>query len=1508
MSRRVLSVPVLLATLVATASLGVIALFIHSWQVSRTAQVFLLHAARQEAESNWLKSADYLDRYLRLHPGDDAVRIRIASIYTRGALTIPQKRTAIALNYRALATGAAGAEEVRPSLMEFLAELGRFLEAEQEARRLLKSDPGNPRANRALAIAIYGQLKDGSLAGLKPKDLGLVQIVDKARQLNPADVQLTAIMSDVYRNHVLFVLAEFPRVTELERHQLADRCFDDLVSALPENYLAYLARYRYRLRYNIPQAESDLSKALSLAPNEPIVLQTAAYAALRDAVAWKSDPKGSQQSKAAAAKAEAFFGRLIAEHLNTCGPEVFLGHGDCYLELGNEQQAFGVWRRGLGHFEGPRTRIAFNSRIADYLITRERWKEAAETISLIDKDLDQLGVSVARDERQSLTVSQNLRHATWKLKNGQAGNAISIMRGVLAAHSKSEGQLDLTVQAWLLLGQCYATLSESLDSAIAFDRAASLRPGSYSLQITAANAWLFAERPDLASQRAVQANTAKPTYQSSLTLAVAQLQLQSGLTPSERSWSRFDDAISSLERFRGDSQPPEHWRLAFIKADSLVVKAKATQDPGTGIQVAKDVLRSAEQDFSKVVDFWSQLALSYEHLGMPADADRALNVLRTLSGKSIEESITTSRLATLRKNYKEAIAVLENATKSLSPAHRPKIQQELINVAFAKQDLDLLRSYLELEHHRVPHDLMVIQRLAEIDLERQNGDGLKRWDTILGEMGSVGEPLRIYVRVRRLLTAAPGQEAQLHELRSEQAKLIALRPTWPEAFTLRGMIEERLGNHEVAIASFEQALQLGEKRISVFEQLIAILDRSNRLADSERYLARLESQTPLSQRLTELASVQHIRFDQPQQAINIARLGVANRPKDPLARIWLGRLLLATKHPTEAEQEFMLACSLAPSDVQTWNGLFSFYLRTGATEKARKTMQQLVTKVKMDAAEKTFVLAQGSELLGEWEDAARLYQEAARQSPASTVIQLRLAGLYLRSDPTQAEHCLKKALTMDPKSVSARRMLAVLLATKGSDGDLRKAEDLLNTTDAYGLTAVEDRRLRALLLAHKGGDANLGTAVGLLEGILERGLNTIPADRLALAKLYEAQARRTSELRVISRKLDAAKQQLMILASRPDADSGHIATFIGFLLQNERVDEAGSWLETLEKTLSRQTKDNPDAIAQLIELRLQHGTSQRCATWLDRLAKADSREFRPLELRVRCLVSTNRNADVESVIEPFAKESLAKEPNRNRKQVLYAGISEVYTSARQYKSAERWIRLLVAEDWKHFYRLANNLGRQGRVSEAVELCQQISKQHPSAHPAVVMAATLVESNSKPEDFQRAEPFLMNALKQFKSDVQLLYALGVLRVVEGRSAESIDLFRRVIDINPKHVAAINNLALLLSETSASRKEAIALINKAIDISGMDPGLLDTKGAILIYDGQADKAVSLLELATRSQAANPLHVFHLAVAYRDTGNDEKAKSAMRQAIGQQLDAQILTPTDRALLIDMKEAITP
>jgi putative PEP-CTERM system TPR-repeat lipoprotein len=111
------------------------------------------------------------------------------------------------------------------------------------------------------------------------------------------------------------------------------------------------------------------------------------------------------------------------------------------------------------------------------------------------------------------------------------------------------------------------------------------------------------------------------------------------------------------------------------------------------------------------------------------------------------------------------------------------------------------------------------------------------------------------------------------------------------------------------------------------------------------------------------------------------------------------------------------------------------------------------------------------------------------------------------------------------------------------------------------------------------------------------------------------------------------------------------------------------------------------------------------------------------------------------------------------------------------------------------------------------------------------------------------------------------------------------YRKVLDIDPDNVAALNNLAWIL----ADEKDAGALeyAERAHRAAPFNPNVLDTLGWTLARSGQAKRGAELLRMATRLAPGNAEIRLHLAKALIDSGD----KSGARQELA------VLTKLDKA-----------
>jgi tetratricopeptide (TPR) repeat protein len=284
------------------------------------------------------------------------------------------------------------------------------------------------------------------------------------------------------------------------------------------------------------------------------------------------------------------------------------------------------------------------------------------------------------------------------------------------------------------------------------------------------------------------------------------------------------------------------------------------------------------------------------------------------------------------------------------------------------------------------------------------------------------------------------------------------------------------------------------------------------------------------------------------------------------------------------------------------------------------------------------------------------------------------------------------------------------------------------------------------------------------------------------------------------------------------------------------------------------------------------------------------------------MVKSGNSSKIEAYVESASERLLKKVPDEKGSAAVCQGLGNLYLSLEQLPPAEKWFRKLFEQQPTQFSPLVRVLAQQGRVAEALDICATADNPQSSA-AALAAMAVLASGKATAADSQRAEQLISAALHRDDKDARFRLELGMLRAQLGQTDEAIGHFHAVVALDKRNVLALNNLATLLAERPAQRQEALKWIDQAIEISGSEPALFDTKATILILKGQPDQALDLLQAAIGVSDADPRFRFHLALAYRDLNDLPQAKNELQLALDKDLARQILTPTEQDLLAKLR-----
>ena len=214
------------------------------------------------------------------------------------------------------------------------------------------------------------------------------------------------------------------------------------------------------------------------------------------------------------------------------------------------------------------------------------------------------------------------------------------------------------------------------------------------------------------------------------------------------------------------------------------------------------------------------------------------------------------------------------------------------------------------------------------------------------------------------------------------------------------------------------------------------------------------------------------------------------------------------------------------------------------------------------------------------------------------------------------------------------------------------------------------------------------------------------------------------------------------------------------------------------------------------------------------------------------------------------------------------------------KQAEAAYKVFVAGDPRQPTRslvLADFLARQGRHQEAAAILRAAWKTCP--HESVAIAGLAVYASASADESLKREAvnWLIAAADERPDLSGLTVKLAFISLHDGRFDEAEQLNRRALASDPENAEALNNLAWLLAlRNNDKTPEALQLINRAIELHGANPSLLDTRAVALIRAGQGELAIKDLGEARAQNPQSVNYAVHLAWAYETAGRLDEARN--------------------------------
>ena len=603
-------------------------------------------------------------------------------------------------------------------------------------------------------------------------------------------------------------------------------------------------------------------------------------------------------------------------------------------------------------------------------------------------------------------------------------------------------------------------------------------------------------------------------------------------------------------------------------------------------------------------------------------------------------------------------------------------------------------------------------------------------------------------------------------------------------------------------------------------------------------------------------------------------------PDEPFLRVEFAEFLYRQRLLSRAQKQVERARELAPDEPVVLRAYGQIQLAQAgrsdaALRRAISTFERL-REVDPDDIEGMLILGQLYQGSNDLDQAIEVYEELVRNNTDNHQLKRLLVDTLTKAGRDErAKEVLEEILRLEQESLESRLRLAELESEKGNHS---AAIDILSSGVGRG-GASDPRLVEAMAREHflraqapgvgrQKRDEDLARALELVRSVdaapASSGIGFLEANVLAALD-----------------RIDEAIAVLRDLESEGGRDP-RVPMFLSRLLEAQgEVDEAADILEKLAGR-TRRAAVAAEVKDRLARLEARRGRWLRVRDLTEELLASDDEavRLRALSLHIDALIELD---DVSAAL-----QALRREQRRFDEVPSTLLLREGQILAESGRKREA-LRVLERDE------LTQDLMPNvvfGRARLYIELDQE-----ERAHKVVDRFAEdgsferlflAGQFFSAPGSFEQASTYLRRALesREAEQDADLRadahFWLGQALERTGQVAEAARQFQAVLEIRSDDSTAMNYLGYMWADLGENLEEALALIQKAVEMEPENGAFADSLGWAHFKMGQLAEARRELERAAELTPANATIHEHLGDVYRELGMTDEAVAAYGRAI--------------------------
>lgn len=844
-------------------------------------------------------------------------------------------------------------------------------------------------------------------------------------------------------------------------------------------------------------------------------------------------------------------------------------------------------------------------------------------------------------------------------------------------------------------------------------------------------------------------------------------------------------------------------------------------------------------------------------------------------GSKTKENLYEEGVKQLKaSNPAGAVVYFKNALEKDANYYDARLQLAKAYAALGKNE-QAEKEYLKVLTQSPEHDEVLLE-LARLYITMSKGDqayamgqkylarhpgSAEGLEAVGGAFAAQGKYREAVEHLERALAADPHRSTSRIQLASVQvvvghtdrarellSRVIADEPKNFKALFMLASLEKDTGHADKAAALYRKVLELDPGRLDAQYKLGMIDVEQKHLDRAEKAADQMIKQNPKRGEGYRLKGVVSYHRRNYVDAITALQQSIKLAPSLDGYQ-FLGLSYYGNGELESALSQFRIILDRIPNSRQA-------RLLTAQVLLSQKRVDDAVAEIKkVLAADDSDAVAHN--LLGTAYIQQGLFEEgmheldlATKLDPKLVQAHLKKGAYYFREGKTsRGEEELASAVSASPDSLSSRLLLATFYHRQGNTD---KALSLLRAGLRGGKQdAPIYNAMAGLQIARR--DRN-GAAKSLADA--KRVDPFFAAAYLNLAGYYAAQA-------------DYAKA-IAELSALHQKVPGNLRALFGLATLSELAGRDNDALAYYQK--AKQT-GAPEAYLALAAYHQKKGATGKALEVLDEAIRLDPRAAAPLDAKGRLFLAQR---DYKKALKA-AEEMETLDPDR--------GISlkiKVYVAMKEGAKAVEQAQRLIARyptSTQGYLVLANVYQMTGDIPRALAQVQRAVKANPkSAEPRLMLG----DLNIARKDFPAAQAAFQEALRLQPDSAAAKFALANLVETQGKKEDAVARYRAIVQQHGSFAPALNNLAYLCADGYGSKEEALRYAFAAYRLEPGNAVIIDTVGYALIRSGRNADAVKVLERAATLAPANPTVRYHLALAYRQTGDLARSQKELQESL--------------------------